>query len=93
VVDHLATLGPVHADAVGVGVFLKSDRKLAEVRPKARSLNLWLFLPRPVEHPRIARRLPVSGDRTMHVLKLLDPADVDDQVCAWLGESFDAATD
>jgi hypothetical protein len=29
----------------------------------------------------------------MHVLKLLDPADVDDQVCAWLGESFDAATD
>lgn len=90
---HLATLGPVHADAVGVGVFLKSDRKLGEVRPKARSLQLWLFLPRPVEHPRITRRLPVAGDRTMHVIKLLDPDEVDEQVCAWLTESFDAATD
>lgn len=93
VVDHLATLGPVHADAVGVGVFLKSDRKLAEVRPKARSLNLLLFLPRPVEHARIARRLPASGDRTVHVVKLLAPDDVDEQVCHWLAESFDAATD
>lgn len=92
-VDHLATLGPVHADAVTVGVFLKSDRKLAEVRPKARALNLWLFLPHPVEHARIARRLPVSGDRTMHVIKFRDPDEIDEQVCAWLAESFDAATD
>jgi hypothetical protein len=93
IMDHLATLGPLHADAVGVGVFLKSDRKLAEVRPKARSLSLALFLPRPVEHPRISRRLPASGERTVHFVKLLSPADVDEQVLAWLTESFDAATD
>jgi hypothetical protein len=93
IMDHLAALGPLHADAVGVGVFLKSDRKLAEVRPKARSLSLALFLPRPVEHPRISRRLPASGERTVHFVKLLSPADVDEQVLAWLTESFDAATD
>ncbi len=46
--EHLASLGPVHADAVKVGVFLLSDRKLAEVRPKARSLSLELLLPRTV---------------------------------------------
>ncbi|TMR10026.1 hypothetical protein ETD86_41150 [Nonomuraea turkmeniaca] len=33
-------LGPIHDDAVRVGVFLKSERKFAEVRPKARSLSL-----------------------------------------------------
>ena len=31
-------LGPVHEDAVGVGVFLKRDRKLAEVRPRSRDV-------------------------------------------------------
>jgi hypothetical protein len=27
VIEHLSTLGPVHEDAVYVGIFLKSDRK------------------------------------------------------------------
>jgi hypothetical protein len=93
IADHLAALGPLHADAVGVGVFLKSDRKLAEVRPKARSLSLMLFLPRRVHDVRVSRHLPVSGERTLHYIKLLHPEDVDEQLCDWLTESFDAATD
>jgi hypothetical protein len=36
VMAHLAALGPVHVDAVRVGVFRKSERKFAEVRPMAR---------------------------------------------------------
>jgi hypothetical protein len=36
---------------------------------------------------------PVSGDRTVHIVKLLDPADVDAQLRAWLTEAFDAASD
>jgi uncharacterized protein DUF5655 len=90
-VDHLATLGALHADAVSVGVFLKSDRKLAEVRPKARSLSVALFLPRPVEHTRISRQMP-AGDRTLHFVKLLSVDDVDEQLLAWLTECYDAAT-
>jgi hypothetical protein len=31
ILAHLVSLGPVHEDAVSVGVFLKRDRKLAEV--------------------------------------------------------------
>jgi len=27
--EHLISLGPVHEDAVNVGIFLKSDRKIA----------------------------------------------------------------
>jgi hypothetical protein len=89
---HLETLGPVHADAVRVGVFLKSDRKLAEVRPKARSLSLELVLPRAVDHPRISRRIRGSGGQTVHVIKLTSVTGVDDQLTGWLTEAYDAAT-
>jgi Domain of unknown function (DUF5655) len=88
---HLAGLGPVHADAVRVGVFLKRDRKLAEVRPKARSLSLELVLPRKVEDSRVARHIRAPGDRVVHILKLTSVADVDDQIRDWLTEAYDAA--
>jgi len=90
---HLETLGPIHADAVQVGVFLKSERKLAEVRPKARCLLLALVLPRAIEEPRIARRIRISADRIVHVIKLTTLDNVDDQLRAWLTEAYDAATD
>jgi hypothetical protein len=91
IVGYLDSLGPVHVDAVRVGVFLKAEAKLAEVRPKARSLNLALALPHPVTDARIARRFPVSGGRFWHVLKLTEVGQVDDQVRDWLTEAYHAA--
>ena len=88
---HLSTLGPIHVDAVAIGVFLKHDRKLAEVRPKARCLSLELVLPRTVQDPRIARTLRIAGDRAVHILKLTSVDDVDDQLLDWLTEAYDAA--
>jgi hypothetical protein len=93
VVAHLETLGPIHEDAVTVGVFLKSDRKIAELRPRARSLALMLSLPRTVEDPRITRVVSSSPGRVFHLIPLRSPDDVDDQVRAWLTEAFWAATD
>lgn len=90
-VDHLGTLGPVHVDPVRVGVFLRRVRKFAEVRPKARSLSLALWLPRTVDHPRVARRIQVSTDRVVHMVKLTAVEQVDDQLRAWLTESYLAA--
>ena len=90
-IDHLRSLGPVHEDAVGVGVFLKHASKLAEVRPKARSLSLGVVLPRAVDDPRIARRIQVSADRIAHIIKLTDTADVDEQILDWLTEAYHAA--
>ena len=55
VIGHLQGLGPVHEDAVDVGIFLKGDRKIAEFRPLVRSVQLWLFLPDRREDPRITR--------------------------------------
>ena len=93
VAAHVTTLGPVHVDAVKVGVFLKHRSTFAEVRPKARSLNLYLFLPRPIDDDRVTRRIRVSAERTVHVFKLTGVGEVDDQLRAWLTEAYDAAGD
>jgi hypothetical protein len=86
---HLATLGDdVHLDAVRVGVFLKRDRKLAEVRPKARSLNLALYLERRLEDRRVAQHYDLSATRTVNVVKLCSAADVDAAVRDWLTEAY-----
>jgi hypothetical protein len=89
---HLESLGDVYVDAVRVGVFLSSDRKLAEVRPMARSLAVWLFLPHAIEGSRVGRVL-TDGNRTYCVVKIQGPSDVDDELRAWLTEAYDAATD
>jgi len=88
----VATLGPVHADAVQVGVFLKADRKLAELRPKSKWLSCNVYMPRLINDPRIERSVRVSAVTVVNEVKLHTVADVDDQVQAWLTEAFDAAT-
>lgn len=92
-VAHVGTFGRFHADAVSVGVFLKSDRKFAEVRPKARWLSLELVLLRRLADARVSRVIRISADRTVHVVRLVTVVDVDHQVLAWLTEAYDAATD
>jgi hypothetical protein len=93
VVDYLASLGEVHLDAVRVGVFIKTDRTVVELRPKARSLELWLNLRRTIDHPRIARAVAASPGRICNLVKLTAMSDVDDEVREWLTEAYDQATD
>jgi uncharacterized protein DUF5655 len=88
ILAHLLTLGPVHEDAVGVGVFLKRDRKLAEVRPRSRDVSLALYLPRPVADRRFAKVLGPTRTRVVHFLMLRDASEVDEQVRGWLTEAF-----
>jgi hypothetical protein len=93
VIEPLRALGPVHEDAVNVGIFLKSDRKIAEFRPRVRSVLLHVILPSQQDHPRLLRAMPVAGDRQVHSLKLTSPDDVDDELRRWLEESYDFNTD
>ncbi len=90
---HLKTLGPFHADAVTVGVFVKSDRKLAELRPKSKWLELTLYLDHALDDPRVAKSTRYSAARVINWIKLRDVADVDDQLCDWLAEAYEHATD
>jgi hypothetical protein len=93
ILAHLQSLGPVHEDAVGVGVFLKRDRKLAEVRPRSRDVLLGLYLPRAVHDPRIAKVLAPGSPRVVHLLMLRSTSEVDGQVRDWLTEAFLHASD
>jgi hypothetical protein len=88
---HVKSLGPVHEDAVSVGVFLKRERKLAEVRPKTKWVVLTLYLDRAIDDPRISRTMRVSSVCTVNEVKLRTPEDVDDQLRAWLEEAYDRA--
>lgn len=90
---HVQGLGQVHEDAVGVGVFLKRDRKLAEVRPRSRDVSLALYLPRPVHDRRFSQVLGPGAPRVVHVLLLREAEDVDAQVRGWLTEAFLHASD
>jgi DNA-binding Lrp family transcriptional regulator len=86
IIAFVEELGPLHVDAVGVGVFLKRERKLAEIRPMVRALSVLLWLPRVLDDPRVLRRYD-----TWHVIRLTDPAQVDEQLKDWLTEAYDNA--
>jgi hypothetical protein len=88
VMAHLVTLGPVHVEPVSVGIFIKKSGTFVELRPMARSVALSFLLPRKLQHPRIARKPITSGALTYHVVNLKGPEDVDDDVRAWLSESY-----
>jgi hypothetical protein len=87
IMRHLDTLGDVHLDAVSVGVFLKRERKMAEIRPKARSLRMWIVLGRRSMDPRV-QRADGTGDRVAHVFNLTSVDDIDDRMRAILTEAF-----
>ena len=93
VIDALRAVGPVHEDAVDVGIFLKSDRSIAQFRPQVRSVQLWIFLPYQLEDERVSRVVATGADRFVHLIKLITAEDVDDRVRAWLAESYDFNTD
>jgi hypothetical protein len=93
IIGHLRSLGPIHEDAVDVGIFLKSDRKIAEFRPRVRSAQLYLFLPDARESPLVQRSLRTGADRIVHLIKLTSAADIDAELLSWLTESYNLNTD
>lgn len=90
VIAPVQALGPVHEDAVDVGIFLKASRKLAEFRPRARSVLLWIQLPEEHPIPAVRRILP-AGLTYAHSLVLTSPDQVDDDVRTLLELAYDFA--
>lgn len=86
VLRRLQQSGPVHEDAVTVGVFLKARRKVAEVRPMVRGVRLHLFLPRPVPGARQVTR------ESWWLQLTFRSAEVGEDVLLLLDEAYDAAS-
>jgi hypothetical protein len=93
ILRHLQALGPVHEDAVTVGVFLKCDRKLAEIRPRSADVQLTLYLPHRISDERITKVFAPTGPRVIHQLLLREVSEIDDVVREWLDIAFGHASD
>jgi hypothetical protein len=85
---YVATLGPVHVEPVSVGIFIKKQGSFIELRPMTRWVALSFPLPRRIDSDKIARKPIDTGRRIFHVVNLRTPADLDDDVRAWLAESY-----
>jgi hypothetical protein len=88
VLEHLELVGPVHVEAVAVGILLKRSRTFAELRPRRDRVVLSVWLSRRIEHPRIARTVRGSGLRSAYFIDLHSPLDVDQDVRDWLTEAY-----
>ena len=88
VMAHVETLGPVHADIVSVGIFLKNPRKFAELRPKDRWVAVSFSLRRRATHPIITRKVVEYGDRYWHVANVRESGEVDDALLDLLTEAY-----
>jgi hypothetical protein len=88
VLAHLRQLGDdVVVDAVDIGLLIKRSRTFAELRPRREGVVLSLKLSHRLEHPRIAKTIR-TGSRVAEFINLRSPADVDDELRAWLLESY-----
>ena len=88
VMEHLATVGPVHADPVAVGIFLKNPRKFAELRPKQHWVSISFALDRVARHRTITRKVVPYGGRYWHTANVAEPGDVDGALRQLLTEAY-----
>jgi hypothetical protein len=87
--EHLRSLGPIHVEPVGVGIFLKKRGSFVELRPKTKWVAMSFPLPRRVRHPRITRKPIEAGMAIYHYANLRTPEDLDDDLRQLLVESYD----
>jgi hypothetical protein len=91
VVAHLESLGPLIVEPVSVGIFLKKPGQVAQLRPATRWVDLTFSIRRQVRDRRIVRKPISHGPFWYHAARLVGPEDVDDVVCDWLTEAYEAA--
>ncbi len=86
------TLGPVTIEPVSVGIFFKRPSSWIQLRPKRTWVALTFPMRRDVHHRTIRNKAMTNGkDSAMKwfVANLETPADLDDELCDLLAESFD----
>jgi Domain of unknown function (DUF5655) len=92
VMAHLATVGPVHADVVSVGIFLKNPHKFAELRPMQRWVAVSFSLRRRAAHRTISRKVAAYGSKYWHVANVAHPDDLDEPLRDLLTEAYHASS-
>ncbi len=88
VMSHVQSLGPVHADVVSVGIFLKNPRKFAELRPMQHWVAISFPLSRRATHRTITRKVNLYGSKFWHVANVATPDDFDEALRDLLTEAY-----
>lgn len=78
-------------EAVSVGILVKLDGSLIELRPKTKWLDLSFISPEAIDSPRIARIAEWPSGRAYFV-HLTDKSDVDAELRGWLAHAIRAAS-
>ena len=87
VVGHLRQVATVDVEAATVGILVKRRRTFVEMRPKQRWVELSIMLTRPIDDPRVSRRIVVSRGRFAYCFRIRSADDIDDDVRELLTES------
>lgn len=88
VYEQLEACGPVHVEAVGVGILFKKRRTFVELRPMRGRLRLTFIVRRKVEDARIVRATAMGRGQYFCAIDLRAAGEVDEQVREWLAESY-----
>jgi hypothetical protein len=78
-------------EAVSVGILVKRDGSIIELRPKTKWLDLSFITPEQIDSPRIARIAEWPSGRAYFV-HLTDKTDVDAELRGWLAGAIRAAS-
>ena len=73
-----------HRDMVGFMVRVR----FAGTVPKTRWIDVALWLPRRVEAPRFHKIDTAYPDTNVHLLRITDPEQLDEQVAAWTEKAY-----
>jgi hypothetical protein len=88
VVGHLLTVDDtIDVEAATVGILVKKRRTFVELRPKQRWYELSIMLTRPIDDPRVSKRIVVSRARYAYFFRLRAASDVDEDLRELLTES------
>jgi hypothetical protein len=79
--------GPVTINATKSRITLQVRMRFAGVEPRRDHLRAHLVLTRPIEHERLTVE-HLEPHYYVHRLRLTGPADVDDELGAWLAEAY-----
>ena len=77
----------ITVEAVSVGVLVKRERTIIELRSKQRWLDVAFITAQPIDSERIARVLPLARG-TYHAVHVRDAAEVDAELRGWLAAAL-----
>lgn len=84
----LEAIGRLQVDAVKTSIILGSHAHFAIVYPCQRHLVLEFLADHKIQSERIYRSQALGTARVSYFVKLVEPADVDDELLNWLAQSY-----